>query len=374
MEHTETDALYYSEYSDEYHGIYNMSNISHNLHSDFLQGVHESATVYAVILCILTIIVNVFVMAVCLKDKDMRQNGYFLQVVNLSVANLIIATFVIPLTVYHVLHEWYLGMTMCKVFVIADVFLPFVSIIIMILLNIDKQISVSHPQLHLWLFQGSLQWVILFIPWFVAFVVVVPIWTSGSIPIQNRPGECMVLVSFEAAILCPVLTYFIPLLTIVFLNFRLLLARLHSTDGTSTLTVSERLVLKPHTVNQTSVDIEETEDQIQNASPVNNSNANTFRVKRDDFSAVCVANLAFCVMWFPYQCTSFLLTICSHFICLPSAELTQVVTWFGTSSACVVPLCWLIDSQMMMQVRACCCGKRSGKKNVQRANNNETYL
>ncbi|KAL4227436.1 hypothetical protein ACF0H5_012880 [Mactra antiquata] len=351
----------------------NSTNNSFNLHHDFLLNVNHGSTTYAVILCIATIIVNMTVVVGCLKDKDARRRGYFLQIINLSVANLCIGLFVIPLTVYHVLYNWHIGSAMCRIFIISDIFLPFTSMMVMILLNIEKQVIVTHPRLHLWLFDGSLQWLIVFIPWFVSFIVVVPIWTSGSIPLPNEPGECMVPISFEAAILCPIITYFVPLLAIIVLNLRLLLIKLNTTREGGTLTVSERIILKPTAYNQTSFDAEDANDEPSAIDATSKAMAGYIRSKRDDFTAVCTANLVFCTMWFPYQFVSFLLTLCVHSTCTPSYELTQFVTWFGTSSACAVPFCWFIDNEAR-NVIGTCCGKSKKKKSLQRTNSNEVYL
>lgn len=356
-----TDDGYYDDYR----------YFSAEIHEEFLGSIHQHTATFAILLSIWTFLVNIIVILACMGNKENRNNGFYSQIVNLSVSNLIICVFVFPLTIYHILHAWNLGQVMCKIYVTCDVLIPFASFTITILLNIDRLVSVVHPRIYSWIFQKTLIPVIIVIPWFIAVLVVVPIWTSGTLPYTNAPGECTVLISKEAAILCPLLTYFAPLMVLICLTFKLLLLKLQQSPSSLAARGHTGVSMKNY-LNQTSEVTDEHSDVIQGRSPLTSTSTATPKTRKDDIVAVCVVNTSFAAMWFPFQCISFLLSFCHAQSCIPSPDLNQVATWIGASSAGAVPLFWFLDGQM--RVGLCSlftCTRRANRADMPESSNSE---
>lgn len=353
----------------DYYGDY--SYFDPEVHDEFLRNIHQQTATFAVFLSIWTCIINGLLVCSCCRKTVIKYHGYYNQVVNLSVSHLLIGIFVIPLTIYHILNEWYLGPAMCKVYVMTDILLPFTSVTIIIILNLDRIISILHPRLYTWIFQKSLKGVVIVTPWLVSLLVVVPLWTSGTIPYQSRPGECIVLISKEAAILCPLLTFFFPMIVIICFTFKLILLRMQLLSP-STLTNDDGMSAKFN--NGEESEFNETSDISMHISPQSqNIRIENSKQKKDDVVALCVVNTIFTIMWFPFQSVSFLLSFCHSQSCIPSIGLNQVVTWMGTASAGVVPLLWFIDSQ----VRIGFCSlfvKNRQTEAIESSNSEETYV
>lgn len=334
-------------YYDDY------SYFNSEVHAEFLRNIHRHTSVFAAFLSVWTFVINILIILACMGSRNVRHNGYYIQIVNLSVSNMMIGGFVIPLTIYYIQHSWDLGQALCKIYVIADVLLPFTSVLIIIVLNVDRIMSIIHPRLYAWIFQKSLKSVIICVPWFTALVVVIPIWTSGTIPYENGPGECIVLISKESAILCPLMTYFIPVITLITLTFKLLLLKMQTTASTSESVDNTRLSMRTYKTQHNDTDVENSEF-IERSSTLQSNSTSNVKDKRDDIVALCAVNTSFAIMWFPFQCISFFLSFCHSQSCIPSIGLNQVVTWVGTSSAGIVPIFWFLDLQLRKSLRNKC--------------------
>lgn len=360
----------YGTHSDIFYDDY--SNFTAEIHEEFLRNIHRHTSIFAVFLSVWTSFINILVILACIGNREIRYNGYYNQIVNLSVSNLLISGFVIPLTIYHIQHSWDIGSALCKIYIIADVILPFASIVVILILNVDRIMSVVHPRFYSWIFQKSLKLAVICLPWFTAVVVVIPIWTSGTIPYNNRPGECIVLISKESAILCPLMTYFIPLVALIILTFKLLLLKIQVPASAAVSTDNTRLSMKTYKNKENEADGENCELRNTSSTLPNTSTA-ILKEKRCDIVALCAVTACFAVMWFPFQCISFFLSFCHSQSCIPSAGLNQVVTWVGASSAGVVPIFWFIDCQLRGSLRAKCIKPQSIDFNDS-SNSEETFL
>lgn len=358
----------YGTRSDIFYDDY--SYFTAEIHEEFLRNIHRHTSVFAVFLSVWTFFINMLVILACIGNREIRNNGYYNQIVNFSVSNLLISGFVIPLTIYHIQHSWDIGPALCKIYVIADVLLPFTSVVVILILNVDRLMSVVHPRFYSWIFQKSLKSAVVCLPWFTAVVVVIPIWTSGTMPYENKPGECIVLISKESAILCPLLTFFIPLVALIILTFKLLLLKIQVPASSAVSTDNTRLSMKTYKNEENGGENCELKDA---SSTLPNTSTAVLKEKRCDIVALCAVTACFAVMWFPFQCVSFLLSFCHSQSCIPSFGLNEVVTWLGASSAGVVPIFWFIDCQLRESLRAKCIKPRNADFNDS-SNSEETFL
>ena len=295
--------------------------------------VQTNSVVFGVMLAIWTSILNVFLISSILCEKQTRVDVYFLQIMNMSLANIFTGVFVIPLTIYSLLYPWELGEVLCKFWIIFDNLLPFASITTLVIMNIDRLIYLTHPKAYKCLFQTCLKQIILMTPWLTSLVIVVPLWTHGALPFDLHPGECAIVIMHSAAVACSVITYFVPLSILIFITLKILIVRIQ-TDRKLTSTASDRSALKLTTFSTTDQPISEPEEQREKT------------LSPGSIGSLCLANFIFCSMWFPYQFVTLLMTVCTSHLCMPSPALSQAVTWTATSSAGVVPLVWFIDSKM----------------------------
>ncbi|XP_052796921.1 5-hydroxytryptamine receptor 1D-like isoform X2 [Mya arenaria] len=357
---------------------YNMNNIYYDqkMHESFLSNIHRHSATFIGVLACWTCFINIMLICACLASQRTKSDSFYLQVINFSVTNIIISVFVLPLTVYYILHVWELGQPLCKVWVIADILLPFVAFLILLIINCDRLLHASHPTLYSWLFKESLTKGIICTPWVIGLVIVVPIWTSGTIPFDEMTNQCVVIVAIEAAIVCPVLTYFVPLAILGFLTFRMLLLRLQYASLPANVFETDR-----NTIHNNHFELEEstttplhkpgdtdTQSSNQVQKRIDRQDANNSsdarvgaasKLKSSKIVAVCLVNVVNTVLWFPFQILSLLLSVCHFQSCIPSFALNQVFTLMGAASAGVVPLFWFFDTELRKNIVKLCSRKQN---------------
>ena len=351
VDHNESHVYYY------YYYFVNHSDINYDdetpAHYDvFFTSVQKYTAILGVMLCIASIVVNLLVITVCLRDSKFKSDIFYLQIVNFSIANVLIGGFVIPLTVYSILYPWNLGDFLCKVWILSDVFLPFVSLLILILLNLDRLMLLTRAETYSCLFQLCLKYILLTGPWMVSFVVIVPLWTHGSLPYELRPGECILMLSKSVAFAGCLITYFIPCVCLMLIALAIILVRLGhrrlSTSGRHRKHSPDTFILL---VTSSEITIEKTPE------PKTTEKLNHKRASTQSVVAVFLASFLFCSMWFPYQCMNLLISFCTSQLCMPSPVLSQVVTWAATASACVVPAAWLVETDKRRSCELLLCGE-----------------
>ncbi|XP_052796912.1 5-hydroxytryptamine receptor 2B-like [Mya arenaria] len=357
---------------------HNTNNIYYDqkIHESFLSSIHRHSATFIGVLACWTCFINIVIICACLASQRTKSDAFYMQVINFSVTNILISVFVLPLTVYYILHVWDLGQPLCRIWVIADILLPFVAFLIVLIISCDRLLHASHPTLYSWLFQKSLTNVIICTPWVIGLIIVVPIWTSGTVPFNDMTNQCVVIVTIEAAILCPVLTYFVPLAILGFLTFRMLLLRLQYASLPANAFETDR-----NTINNNHFELEETnttplhrpvDTETHNSNQVqkridrqdtnNSSNARggtAAKLKSSKIVAVCMVNLVNTVLWFPFQSISLLLSVCNFQTCIPSMEMNQVLTLMGAASAGVVPLFWFFDTGLRENIVKLCSRKQN---------------
>ena len=352
------DYIYYSFNSSNITG-WTTYNYGQEMQEEFLNNIHRLTAFFFTVLAVWTFIINLIVILACTRNKLSKYDMFYSQVVNFSVSSIFISVFVLPLTVYHMLSGgWRLGEWMCTMYVVCDVLLPFVSIVILTFVSIDKLMASTNSGLYSCLVRNVSKSVLLLLPWLVASVIVIPIWTIGRIPYYIDPNHCLVILTPTAGILCPVLTYFVPLAVVASLSFKIILQWLQlEDDGVAVNTiVSERPSTRHSTISPLSSDYNRNDPTLQRQGTTASifSSTNSTQTRTGDMIALCVMNLAFTLMWFPFQCVSLTLPLCQSEMCVPGVTLNQVITLFGTSSAGLAPLCWFVDKQLRANVSSMC--------------------
>ena len=337
------------------------------MHEAFMQNIQRNTSIIGIVISVVSFLVNILVIYCCSKDSVLSKDIFYGQIVNFSVSNILISVFVIPLTVYYILQPWLLGHVLCKTWIIFDVLLPFTSFVILLILNIDRVLLMSHPNVYSCTFKKCLTQLVILSPWLIAISIVVPLWTSGSLPYTNHPGECVIIITSEAAVVCPLLTYFVPLFVLVILTLRMLLLRLRQQHQGQRTCATDRGTTGEASTTELMENTEMIEMNRQQRKEAKHSQGNSVTV-------LCVVNFVFVTMWFPYQCISFLLATCSSQTCIPSMELNQVATWLGAASAAVVPTLWFIDTGLLNTLKTFCVVKVRTPQFEQGPPSEETFV
>ena len=284
-----------------------------------------------------TLVLNIIIAILCTYAQRHKSDVFYLQIINFSITNILIGAFVIPLTVYSILFPWNIGVTLCKIWIICDVLLPFTSMLILILLTVDRLVLTTYPKVHTCLFQKCLKQIIIMTPWLMSFVIVVPFWTHGALPYELNPGECVIMTSHSVALACTLLTFFIPLFCIILLLIKIVTVRMRKED-TYVSTVEDSIPLNLSTTTSSS-EAPITERKVSDPIHIET-------VSLETILSVFLADIVYCSMWFPYHTVSLIMTLCTTHLCIPSSALIQSVTWTATASAALVPYVWLADSNI----------------------------
>ncbi|KAL4227941.1 5-hydroxytryptamine receptor 7 [Mactra antiquata] len=332
---------------------YNASDYYFNeMHDGFMEHIDHRTITYALFLNLWTLITNIIVVYTYLAGKNKKISGYDAQLVNLCVANLVIAVFVIPLTIHHMFGSWNFGEIMCKLYVAADVIVPFTSIIIIIMLTIDRMMAFSHPNLYDWLFETSCCKLIIVLPWLTSSLIVVPLWISATIPYDHQPGVCIVMINKEVAVVCPIITFFIPFATLIALIVTLCVQQCkymtHTPLTTKVNNDPHSDVAEEHGVDNICTRVVAMETNAhENMGCVTTVNRNIV--------IPCLLSGVFCLLWLPYHLQSIMLSFCHVIDCVPSPEMIQLATWLGTSTAGIIPLILLVVRYARGRFCRCCC-------------------
>ena len=348
-----------SEYNETYERVYFVNYTDNYVQEDmstyqtFFNNVHTYTAAVGYILSTLVIIVNLGIIIACNCTSQIKSDIFYLQIVNFSISNILIGVFVIPLTVYSILFPWTIGETTCKLWIISDVLLPFSSILILVLLNIDRLLILTYPKVYACLFQKCLKQIILVTPWMMSFVIVVPLWTHGALPHDVLPGECVIMLSHAVALACTIATFFVPLICIIFLALKIVCVKMRS-YGDYMLTTEDSIPLNMSAV--TSSDSHTFEQNELNATVSEEPDSVCAKsVSKQSIVSIVLADIVYFSMWLPYQSISLSMNVCTTHICMQSPVIIQTVTWLATASSAVVPCVWLVDTN----INQFCCSKKS---------------
>ena len=338
--------LDYYDYGDYF------GNVSHILQ------IHQSlssVSVYAVILCIYSLLSNTFIALVVLSCQDLRKHVIYLQIVNICIANIINSAIVIPLAIYTDINTfWDLGTLLCRVYIFLDVLLPYIAILILLFMNLDRMFIVlcrivhkNMPKLNL----RIMPFIILLCPWFLAVSTIVPIWVLGFIDYGEHPGYCYYALNYEASLLSPLVVYFIPAsCIIVVITFVLIFNVRGSLEDTTYSTPSQSTMYT--NTRQTST-------------------SSLHERKQIPLLTLCLADFFFIIMLFPFQLYTILMTNCQN--CHPPISAIIAFTWTAATYSAVLPVTWLSDSNIRACVfnviyRCLCCAR---EQDSQRESNRE---
>ncbi|RUS91342.1 hypothetical protein EGW08_000859 [Elysia chlorotica] len=119
---------------------------------------------------------NILVLLVIFGDVKAAKNSANWFLVNLALADLLVAIFCIPITaVHYVFNVWVLGTNLCKVTAYMQGVSIVTSVLTIVLMSVDRYLAIRHPMKNRRIFTLSRVRRLVMMTWLTAAVVVFPI-------------------------------------------------------------------------------------------------------------------------------------------------------------------------------------------------------
>ncbi|KAJ1175448.1 hypothetical protein NDU88_000736, partial [Pleurodeles waltl] len=202
------DSLNLSWYNDDINNRTNGSDISEKLIYNY----------YAMLLTLLIFVIvfgNVLVCIAVSREKALQTTTNYL-IVSLAVADLLVATLVMPWVVYlEVVGEWRFSRIHCDIFVTLDVMMCTASILNLCAISIDRYTAVAMPMLYNTRYSSKRRvTVMISVVWVLSFAISCPILFGFN---NTADNECLIenptfvvyssIVSFYAPFIVTLLVY-----------------------------------------------------------------------------------------------------------------------------------------------------------------------
>ncbi|XP_062605541.1 beta-2 adrenergic receptor-like [Saccostrea cucullata] len=323
----------------DYHGDLNWTLFirdiekAHNVHS-------LPIAIFAIILTCLSTLLNFCLCFVILLIKELRTQPLYACVFNFCFINLLIGLFVNSLVVYQEMTPgWKLGTVVCKTWIVLDVLLPFVSLMTLILMSIDRFIYARMNYLYKSIKFRLQREVYVILPWIFGIAVVIPVWIGGfkrsPIDVQDM---CVFGLVDEASVASPILVFFLPAL---FLVLVMMLTTFFPFNQKSTK-----------------------HSRTPNARSVNTRRNSGYYAYENNFSVVTLylISVIFLIFWAPFHMMNLLLAIC--IACMPPYSLIIGFTYMGATVSSIISFFWLTDFHIRYSLKHTICDRFRKQNNT----------
>ncbi|XP_046559082.1 5-hydroxytryptamine receptor 1B-like [Haliotis rubra] len=294
--------------------------------SSYERGFVHSAG-FGIFICLWNFLVNSVIIFLLLCRRQTHNQYIYTQVVNLAVSDLAYSMLVDTVTIYYELEPWRLGQHVCKAWMILDAILPFVSLIIIIALNVDRLIFALLPKVYYTLFsKWSLRCLVILMPWVVSSIILSPLWLLSSVQ-EPHPEFCIYGITGEAFLASSLISLYIPAITIMVLTVLVLVTVIGGLPDelgeiTSITFIGQRLDMRI-----------------------------IKRVHRSVVTSLCLINFCTLAMQLPYGAISMLQPNCVDTTCESTVKMMQALSWLRSACPGIRPLFWLL----IPEVRQCSC-------------------
>ncbi|XP_030558034.1 5-hydroxytryptamine receptor 2B [Drosophila novamexicana] len=182
-------------------------------------------TVVLGLMILVTIIGNVFVIAAIILERNLQNVANYL-VASLAVADLFVACLVMPLgAVYEISNGWILGPELCDIWTSCDVLCCTASILHLVAIAADRYWTVTNIDYNN-LRTPRRVFIMIFCVWFAALIVSLAPqfgWKDPDYMKRIEEQNCMVSQDVAYQIFATCCTFYVPLLVILFLYWKIYL-------------------------------------------------------------------------------------------------------------------------------------------------------
>ncbi|XP_071112619.1 beta-3 adrenergic receptor-like [Haliotis cracherodii] len=295
--------------------------------SSYERGFVHSAG-FGIFICLWNFLVNSFLIILLICRRQAHNRYIYAQIVNLAASDLAYSMLVDTVTVYYELEPWQLGQHVCKAWMILDAILPFVSLIIIITLNLDRLIFALRPPLYYKLFCKWLsRSLVILVPWVVSSGILSPMWLLSSVQ-EPHPEFCIYGITGEAMLASSLISLYIPAINIMVLTVLVLVTVIGGFPDelgelTSVIFNGQRLDKK--TIK---------------------------RGHRSIVMSLCMVNFCTLAMQLPFGAISMLQPNCVDATCESTVKMMQALSWLRSACPGIRPLFWIL----VPEIRQACCG------------------
>ena len=278
------------------------------------------------IIIMMTLLGNGLVVAAVMNFRRLRSvTNYF--VVSLAVADLTVATLVMPYAlVYELNGSWRFGWIFCYFWISCDVTCCTASILHLCVISMDRYLAITQPLTYkcrmsrrralfiiagVWICSGAISFLPIYLGWFADHDMMV-LYTDSP--------ECGLYVNKVYAVISSMTSFYIPLLVMIFSYLRIF--RIASKQAKEIKKQEESIPFG-----------------LQNNG--NSKDSNLYRrskkFRRDVKAIKTLGTLMglFCVCWLPFFLTYLILPFCPS--CHVPPLLVSLITWLGYANSSINP-------------------------------------
>ncbi|CAG5122850.1 unnamed protein product [Candidula unifasciata] len=311
--------------------------------SSYERGFNASANA-GIFLCSMGIFANLLLFTVLVSSKRLRVQHLYIQVLNIAVADLCFIVSVDSFTVYFELQAWSLGAAFCKTWMILDVALPSVSLMGLLLLNVDR-------------IKKLFRIAVILCPWCCSCIVVNALWLGFPANSEHIPGLCIYGITREANTASNWLTVFIPSLVIFVMLIFIFIAGIgemptvdNPTNVTQSSNTESHSLPNDSLMNGNGNEVNQTcqeRSASEMATPVINI-SHTGRQRRF-VAALLVVDVISLAITLPYSAYSQVTINCkSPQNCQSFVVLFQILSWMKSSVTCVRPVFFILLTEVYL--------------------------
>lgn len=246
-----------------------------------------------------------------------------------------------------------------------DVILPSVSLLGLLLLNLDRVLFLYKTSLYRILTQRYMfRVVVILCPWCISCITVNSLWLGFPIKIDTHlPGACLYGITKEANDASIWLMVFIPSLVILLLLIFIFIAVIgdmpsaeHAATLPQTGDCSEPLFVQAHSDNQTSEQRQEetaaVQERLHAMTTTRIVRISTARGQRQFVAALLLVDLISLVITLPYSAYSQVTLYCKNQqSCQSIVTLFQILSWLKSSAAFFRPVFFILLTDIYLNLK-----------------------
>ncbi|XP_046542649.1 beta-1 adrenergic receptor-like [Haliotis rubra] len=180
--------------------------------------------IFGVILAIWITVSNVTFIISILRDGVRRRNLFWLLIINLAVADVLVGVGVVPYAaLYYYKGFWIFGERFCHVWVTSDWMLGIVSIVTLVVISSERLVNIKHgSRTTTGTTKCGIVCLLMALPWAIGAAISIFL-TVVINEVEKYQDQCYFIVEPPQKILSPVISFFIPIFVCIGVDIGILM-------------------------------------------------------------------------------------------------------------------------------------------------------